>query len=80
MNHLFSGQTLCSDSPQDIFWLDTLYKAANLEPTFSLKPLEGFVGRAEASEILRHLPTTKHHRALSDATALMEACAALISC
>ena len=76
MNQLFSGQVLCSDSPQDGFWLDVLYEAADLMPTFQLKPLEVFVGREAASEIYRLLPTTKHHRALHDATALMSACAA----
>lgn len=76
MNQLFSGQVLCSDSPQDGFWLDVLYEAADLLPTFQLKPLEVFVGREAASEIYRLLPTTGHHRALEDATALMSACRA----
>lgn len=76
MNQLFSGQVLCSDSPQDGFWLDVLYEAADLIPTFELKPLEEFVGREAASEIYRRLPTTKHHRALNDAIALMNACRA----
>jgi len=74
MNQLFSRQVLCSDSPQDSFWLDVLYEAADLVPTFELKPLEVFVGREAASEIYRLLPTTKHHRALHDASALMSAC------
>lgn len=74
MNQLFSGQVLCSDSPQDGFWFDVLYEAADLMPTFQLKPLEVFVGREAASEIYRLLPTTKHHRALDDASALMNAC------
>lgn len=73
MNQLFSGQVLCSDSPQDVFWFDVLYEAADLMPTFELKPLEVFVGRKAASEIYRRLPTTRHHRALNDATALMNA-------
>ncbi|WP_460089096.1 3'-5' exonuclease family protein [Pseudomonas sp. S2_E02] len=76
MNQLFSGQALCSDSPQDVFWLDVLYEAPELVPTFELKPLEVFVGREAASEIYRRLPTTRHHRALNDATALMNACRA----
>lgn len=74
MNQLFSGQVLCSDSPQDSFWLDVLYEASDLVPTFELKPLEVFVGREAASEIYYLLPTTKHHRALDDASALMNAC------
>lgn len=76
MNQLFSGQVLCSDSPQDSFWFDVLFEAADLMPTFELKPLEVFVGREAASDIYRLLPTTRHHRALNDATALMNACRA----
>lgn len=45
MNQLFSGHVLCSDSPQDSFWFDVLFEAADLMPTFELKPLEVFVGR-----------------------------------
>ncbi|MCF8977945.1 MULTISPECIES: hypothetical protein [Pseudomonas syringae group] len=76
MNQLFSGQVLCSDSPQDVFWFDVLYEAADLRPTFELKPLEVFLGREAASDIYRLMPTTRHHRALNDATALMYACRA----
>lgn len=74
MNQLFSGQVLCSDSPQDGFWLDVLYEAADLMPTFELKPLEQLWGRQAASDIYRLLPATRQHRALHDATALMNAC------
>ncbi|MEN1836086.1 hypothetical protein AAIM60_24750 [Pseudomonas lijiangensis] len=77
MNELFSGRVLCCDSPQDTFWLDVLFEAADLAPTFELKPLELFVGRQAASEVYRLLPTTKIHRALPDATALMQACRAV---
>ncbi|MCF5170662.1 MULTISPECIES: hypothetical protein [Pseudomonas] len=73
MNQLFSGQVLCSDSPQDSFWFDVLFEAADLMPTFELKPLEVFVGREAANEIYRRLPTIRPHRALHDATALMNA-------
>jgi hypothetical protein len=45
-------------------------------PIFELKPLEVLVGREAASEFYRLLPTTKHHRALHDASALMSACRA----
>ena len=74
MNQLFSGQVLCNDSPQDSFWFDVLFEAADLMLTFELKPLEIFVGREAASEIYRRLPTARHHRALNDAAALMNAC------
>ena len=76
MNQLFLGQVLCSDSLQDGFWLDVLYEAADLIPTFELKPLVVFVGREAASDIYRLLPATRHHRAFHDATALMEVCRA----
>lgn len=70
MNALFDGKTLCSDNPADCFWLDVLYEAAGIDPTFEVKPLESFVGREAASEILRRLPVRKGHRALQDVQAL----------
>ena len=70
MNDLFDGKTLCSDNPADCFWLDVLYEAAGIDPTFEVKPIESFVGREAASEILRRLPVSKGHRALQDAQAL----------
>jgi hypothetical protein len=70
MNHLFDGKTLCSDNPADCFWLDVLYEAAGIDPTFEVKPIESFVGREAASEILKLLPVRKGHRALQDAQAL----------
>lgn len=74
LNERFDGAKLCSDSPQDGFWLDTLYEAAGVEPSFALLPLESFVGRAAAGEIYRMMPASRAHRAhraLPDATALM---------
>lgn len=70
MNRLFDGKTLCSDNPADCFWLDVLYEAAGIDPTFEVKPIEAFVGREAASEILKRLPMRKSHRALEDAKAL----------
>lgn len=67
MNDLFDGKSLCSDNPADCYWLDVLYEAAGIDATFEVKPLESFVGREMASEILRGLPVRKGHRALSDA-------------
>jgi hypothetical protein len=72
LNATFNGAKLCSDSPQDGFWLDTLYEAAGVEPSFVLLPLESFVGRAVASEILRTVPGRRAHRALPDAVALRQ--------
>ena len=67
MNRLFDGKILCSDNPADCYWLDVLYEAAGIDPTFEVKPIESFVGREAASEILRRLPVRKGHRALQDA-------------
>jgi hypothetical protein len=73
MNRLFDGKILCSDNPADCFWLDVLYEAAGIDPTFEVKPIEAFVGREAASEILRRLPVRKGHRALQDVHALRAA-------
>ncbi|MBI6707253.1 hypothetical protein YA0599_03365 [Pseudomonas syringae] len=73
MNRLFDGKILCSDNPADCFWLDVLYEAAGIDPTFEVKPIEAFVGREAASEILKLLPVRKGHRALQDVQALRTA-------
>lgn len=73
LNTRFRGETLCSDSPQDGFWLDTLYEAAGFEPLFKVAPLESLVGRSEAAEIYRRIPSKHAHRALADALDLMTA-------
>ncbi|WP_143024527.1 hypothetical protein [Pseudomonas abietaniphila] len=79
LNKLFKGARLCSDSPQDVFWLNTLYEAAGLEPTFELLPLESFVGRVIADQIYRALPPRRQHRALPDARELMSAALAYMT-
>lgn len=79
LNELFEGKTLCSDNPVDCFWLDVLYEAAGIEPTFSVQPLEAIVGREAASEILGMLPVAKAHRALEDAIACAKAADAWFS-
>lgn len=73
LNATFNGAKLCSDSPQDGFWLDTLYEAAGIEPSFKLFPLESFLGRSAVNEIYRLLPSRHAHRALPDAKSLMAA-------
>lgn len=73
LNTKFHGARLCSDSPQDGFWLDTLYEAAGVDPSFVLLPLESFVGRSVASEICQMTPSIRAHRSLPDATGLMAA-------
>lgn len=79
LNARFEGMRLCSDSPQDGFWLDTLFEAAGMEPLFILLPLESFVGRAAASEILNAAPPKHAHRALEDARALRDSTLAFFS-
>ncbi|UUT24106.1 hypothetical protein [Pseudomonas sp. T8] len=66
MNRLFDGKILCSDNPADCYWLDVLYEAAGIEPTFTIQPIESFVGREVAGEIYSRLPVRKGHRALQD--------------
>jgi len=78
LNQSYRGQALCSDSPQDVFWLETLYEAAGLEPSFQLRPLESFFGRAAAGEIYRLLPARRKHDALSDAKELLLATTAFL--
>lgn len=73
MNRLFDGKKLCSDNPADCFWLDVLYEAAEIEPTFEVHPLESFVGRDAAGEIYGRIPIKKAQRALQDAQALSNA-------
>ena len=73
LNARFEGAQLCADSPQDGFWLDTLYEAAGIEPSFELLPMESFLGRSAANEIYRLVPSRHAHRALPDAHALMVA-------
>ncbi|KAA0982637.1 hypothetical protein FQ192_31000 [Pseudomonas sp. ANT_J12] len=75
MNRLFDDKTLCSDNPVDCFWLDVLFEAAGIEPTFAVQPIESFVGRDAAGEIYDRLPVRKGHRALQDAQALSKAAA-----
>ena len=71
LNARFAGAKICSDSPQDGFWFETLYEAAGIEPSFAVLPLESFVGRSGANEIYRLLSKRHAHRALPDALALM---------
>lgn len=70
MNDLFDGKTLCLDTPADCFWMEVLYEAAGIEPTFTGQPIESFVVKEAAGEILRKLPVHKGHRALQDVQAL----------
>lgn len=73
LNRLLPGAEVCSDSPQDVFWLDTLYEAAGIEPGFTIRPLEAFMSREEAGEVVRLMSTKKAHRALPDALDLKNA-------
>jgi hypothetical protein len=73
MNELFGGKNLCSDVPTDCFWLEVLYEAAGIDPTFTVQPLEAMVGRQAASEIFGMLPVRKGHRAVQDANGCAQA-------
>jgi len=74
MSRLFDGKILCSDNPADCYWLDVLYEAAGIEPTFGVRPpLEIFIGRELATKALALRPAFRDHRALGDVRAL-EAC------
>lgn len=73
MNQLFDGKVLCSDNPADCFWLDVLYEAAGIEPTFRVLPLEALIGRDHASQMMAMLPVRKGHRALDDVKAFSNA-------
>jgi hypothetical protein len=40
LNHALSGRFVCSDVPDyDGYWLQRLYDAADIEPTFAIKPV-----------------------------------------
>jgi hypothetical protein len=39
LNATYEGARLCADSLQDGFWLDTLYEAAGIQPSFELLPI-----------------------------------------
>lgn len=73
LNDRFRGVEVCSDSTQDVFWLDTLYEAAGIEPGFAIKPLEAFMSREDAGKVIKLMSTRKAHRALPDALDLMKA-------
>lgn len=73
LNGLFSGKSLCCDNPADCFWHEVLFEAAGIEPTFTVLPLESFLGCEAAAVILRKMPVLKGHRAIADAIALKAA-------
>jgi hypothetical protein len=68
----FEGAKLCSDS-QDGFWLDTFFKAAGIECSFTLLPVGSLVGRSTADEIYRMTLARRSLWALPDATSTMAA-------
>lgn len=70
MSRLFDGKIFCSDNPADCYWLDVLYEAAGIEPTFGVRPLETFIRREPATKALALRPAFRDHRALGDVRAL----------
>ncbi|MDV5387584.1 3'-5' exonuclease [Pseudomonas juntendi] len=72
LNELFAGQYLVSDAKEDSYWVEALYDAAELDPTFAVTSVEQMVGPEHASAIYYQMPVTRGHRALADARALRD--------
>lgn len=79
LNHLLQGQTVYSDGwVVDKPWLNRLYQAANIEPSFTLSPIESIQSEAQQKawgevkeEILEKLAFDRH-RASHDALLIQE--------
>jgi hypothetical protein len=79
LNQLLNGQTVYSDGwVVDKPWLNTLYQAAKMEPTFTLSPIESIQTEvqqkrwAEVKEELVHRFAFERHRASHDALLIQE--------
>ncbi|MGR6496937.1 hypothetical protein IYR97_08020 [Pseudomonas fulva] len=72
LNELFAGLYLVSDAGEDSYWLEALYEAAELDPTFAVTTVEQTVGPEHAAAIYYQMPVARGHRALADATALRD--------
>ncbi|MDM9589495.1 hypothetical protein QUC26_17215 [Pseudomonas asiatica] len=72
LNEIFSGQCLVSDAAEDSYWVEALYDAAELNPTFTVATIEQMVGPEHAAAIYYQMPVTRGHRALADARALRD--------
>lgn len=72
LNQLFVGQYLVSDAKEDSYWVEALYDAAELDPTFAVTSVEQMVGPEHAAAIYYQMPVTRGHRALADATTLRD--------
>lgn len=79
LNTRFAGASVCSDSNLDCFWLDTLYEAAGIEPTFTVSPLGMFMPEDDVAGVCKLMSPRKVHRALPDALDLMNAAMAYFS-
>lgn len=72
LNELFAGLYLVSDAREDSHWLEALYEAAELDPTFAVTTIEQMVGPEHAAAIYYQMPVKREHRALADARALRD--------
>lgn len=72
LNEIFSGQCLVSDAREDSYWVEALYDAAELNPTFTVATIEQMVGPEHAAAIYYQMPIKRGHRALADASVLRD--------
>lgn len=72
LNALFAGHCLVSDAKEDSYWVEALYDAAELDPTFAVTTVAQMVGPEHAAAIYYQMPVTRGHRALADARALRD--------
>lgn len=70
LNEMFAGHYLVSDASEDSYWVEALYDAAELDPTFTVATVEQMVGPEHAAAIYYQTPVKREHRALDDARAL----------
>ena len=67
LNAMFAGKTLWADANNDRFWLEVLYEAASIEPTFEVVSLRAYATDDQWRMFKRALPPVTAHRALQDA-------------
>ncbi|MFG1429339.1 3'-5' exonuclease family protein, partial [Roseixanthobacter glucoisosaccharinicivorans] len=77
-----SGPVWCDGGPFDAYWMDALFEAAGIKPSFTLRSWDGLLRELgeEVSERIRDRleHAEVRHRAGEDAAMLMEALAARV--
>jgi DNA polymerase III epsilon subunit-like protein len=75
INEIFKGETICSDSKFDPFWLDILFDKAGIEMQFKCINLTRYLDKTFIEKLAYELPTGDRvvHRALPDAEDLRDA-------